>query len=284
MRSLARVGGFIVVSLLAPLCAAAQIPSPDNLYVLQATARQATTTAPLTLTFSEPLRRNKRTVNRTEVTIPAADVIDSLTIRVRAAGSAFVREPLNMFLFVLDVRSTKLSTNGSESLVLTLGSGAVVMVPASCVHVAATRWLRVNLPSVTSVSASTAPVNEPNKSDAPRPPDQGSATGSSVQFDAKGVDFSPWLRRFISQIRRNWFVPESAREAKGRVVVTFRVHKSGAITHLAVVTPASVEAFNSSAFSAVAASNPTYPLPPEYPDEYAVFTVTFDFNENPGDA
>jgi len=105
-----------------------------------------------------------------------------------------------------------------------------------------------------------------------------------VQFDAKGVDFSPWLRRFISQIRRNWFVPESAREAKGRVVVTFRVHKSGAITHLAVVTPASVEAFNSSAFSAVAASNPTYPLPPEYPDEYAVFTVTFDFNENPGDA
>ena len=33
--------------------------------------------------------------------------------------------------------------------------------------------------------------------------------------------------------------------------------------------------------SAILASNPTIPLPPEYPDPRAFFTVTFYFNETP---
>ena len=35
------------------------------------------------------------------------------------------------------------------------------------------------------------------------------------------------------------------------------------------------------AVNALLASNPTTPLPPEYPDEKAFFTVTFFYNENP---
>ena len=34
-------------------------------------------------------------------------------------------------------------------------------------------------------------------------------------------------------------------------------------------------------FGALAASNPTYPLPPEYPADRAFFTVTFYYNEAP---
>lgn len=103
----------------------------------------------------------------------------------------------------------------------------------------------------------------------------------SIQFDTKGVEFGPWLRRFIAQIRRNWFVPYAAMSMRGHVVITFNVHKDGRITDLTVVKPASVESFNHSAFNALAASNPTYPLPPEYPDDKAFFTVTFFFNETP---
>ena len=103
----------------------------------------------------------------------------------------------------------------------------------------------------------------------------------SIQFDTKGVEFGPWLRRFIAQIRRNWFIPESAMFQKGHVVITFYVGKDGRITELKVLRPSEVGAFNNSASNALATSNPTYPLPPEYPDDRAFFTVTFFFNENP---
>ena len=103
----------------------------------------------------------------------------------------------------------------------------------------------------------------------------------SIQFDTKGVEFGPWLRRFVAQIRRNWFVPYAAMSMHGHVVVTFYVHKDGRITDLAVLKPSDVDAFTHSGRNAIAASNPTIPLPPEYPDDKAFFTVTFYFNENP---
>ena len=104
----------------------------------------------------------------------------------------------------------------------------------------------------------------------------------AIQFDSKGVEFGPWLRRFVAQIRRNWFIPQSAMFQKGHVVVTFYVGKDGRITELKVLRPSAVDAFDHSSFNALAASNPTYPLPPEYPDDRAFFTVTFYYNENPG--
>ncbi|MEP6915497.1 MAG: TonB family protein [Acidobacteriota bacterium] len=103
----------------------------------------------------------------------------------------------------------------------------------------------------------------------------------AIQFDTKGVEFGPWLRRFIAQIRRNWFIPMAAMSLKGHVSITFYVGKDGRITELRVLRPAGVDAFNNSAYNALAASNPTQPLPPEYPDDRAFFTITFYFNETP---
>jgi outer membrane biosynthesis protein TonB len=111
----------------------------------------------------------------------------------------------------------------------------------------------------------------------------GGAFGPAIQFDTKGVEFGPWVRRFIAQIKRNWDVPLAAMAFSGHVVLTFNVHKSGAITDLMVVAPCPVDAFNNSSFGALAASNPTYPLPPEYPSDRAFFTVTFFYNEAPPD-
>lgn len=102
-----------------------------------------------------------------------------------------------------------------------------------------------------------------------------------LQFDTKGVEFGPWIRRFISQVRRNWFVPMAAMTMRGSVVITFYVHKSGALTDVTVIKPSEIDSFNKAAVNALLASNPTTPLPPEYPDEKAFFTVTFYYNENP---
>jgi TonB family protein len=103
----------------------------------------------------------------------------------------------------------------------------------------------------------------------------------SIQFDTKGVEFGPWLRRFVAQIRRNWFIPYAAMSMRGRVVVTFFVHKDGRITDVQVLRPSPTDAFNRSAANAILASTPTMSLPPEYPDDRAFFTVTFYFNETP---
>ena len=102
-----------------------------------------------------------------------------------------------------------------------------------------------------------------------------------LQFDTKGVEFGPWIRRFVSQVRRNWFVPMAAMTMRGRVVITFFVHRNGALTDVTVIRPSEVESFNTAAVNALLASNPTVPLPPEYPDDKAFFTVTFFYNESP---
>jgi len=112
---------------------------------------------------------------------------------------------------------------------------------------------------------------------------QGGATdpGATIQFDTKGVEFGPWLRRFVAQVRRNWFVPYAAMTFKGRVVLQFNIHKNGTITDLAVVGPSNIDAFNRAAHNAILGSNPTEPLPTEYPEPAAFFTVTFYYNEQP---
>jgi len=105
------------------------------------------------------------------------------------------------------------------------------------------------------------------------------AFGPAIQFDTKGVEFGPWIRRFVAQVKRNWLIPYASMAMKGRVVVTFNVHKNGTITDLTVVGPCPIDAFNNAAYGALASSNPTHPLPAEYPADQAFFTVTFFYNE-----
>jgi len=105
--------------------------------------------------------------------------------------------------------------------------------------------------------------------------------GQAIQFDTKGVEFGPWIRRFVQKVRKNWFVPEAAFSFHGRVVLQFNVHRDGHITDVIVAQPSDIDAFNRAAFNAILGSNPVEPLPPEYPDDKAFFTVTFYYNESP---
>jgi TonB family protein len=114
----------------------------------------------------------------------------------------------------------------------------------------------------------------------------GNAQGSGdaqglIQFDSKGADFGPWLRRFVAQVKSNWFIPSAAMMLKGHVVITFNVHRNGALTDIEVKAPSGIDAFDRAAVNALLSSNPTQPLPPEYPSDSAFFTVTFLYNEEP---
>jgi TonB family protein len=114
-------------------------------------------------------------------------------------------------------------------------------------------------------------------------PRGGGTNFGPLQFDTKGVEFGPWIRRFLAQLKRNWepLIPMAAMSLRGHVAITFNVHKSGALTDVSVIAPSAVPGFNSAASNALLATNPTYPLPAEYPVERATITVTFYYNEYP---
>jgi TonB family protein len=103
-----------------------------------------------------------------------------------------------------------------------------------------------------------------------------------IQFDSKGVEFGPWLRRFVMRVKSNWLIPLNAMSESGRVVITFYVMKDGTIRDLQIVRPSSVGTFNTAALNALKLSNPTLPLPDGYPDDRAFFTVTFHYNDGIG--
>ena len=107
--------------------------------------------------------------------------------------------------------------------------------------------------------------------------------GSDIQFNTYGIDFGRWIRRFKAQVEGNWgpLIPQAVMFNHGKVVITFNVHKDGRISDVEVVSPAQIEGFNFAARGAITASNPTVPLPPEYPIDKAFFTVTFYYNERP---
>ena len=111
---------------------------------------------------------------------------------------------------------------------------------------------------------------------------KGGHAEATMQVDEKGVEFAPWwVRRFLAQIRKNLSLPHAANTLRGHVSVSFNVHKDGSISDIAVVNSTGIEAFNNSSFNAIAESSPVPPLPAEYPDEKALITITFYYNETP---
>lgn len=109
----------------------------------------------------------------------------------------------------------------------------------------------------------------------------GGQYGQSFQFDTKGVDFGAWLRAFKAQVMRNWMIPQAAYFLHGHVSLTLIISRTGAISELQVTDPSTVEGFTHAAYNALAASNPTVPLPPAYPDATLRMRVTFFYNEEP---
>ncbi len=101
---------------------------------------------------------------------------------------------------------------------------------------------------------------------------------ADIQFDAKGADFGPWLRRFKNQVERNWMLPHAALGTRERsVVIQFSVLTNGTIIDLQVVQPADLEPLTTAALNALKLSNPTAALPPDYPSDRVLITVTFRY-------
>ncbi len=102
-----------------------------------------------------------------------------------------------------------------------------------------------------------------------------------ILSDTLGVDFDPYLRRVVSDIRRNWYavMPEIARLGKrGRVVVIFEILKDGAVPKLYLVSTSGSEPLDRAALAGISASVPFSPLPDEFRGPFIRLQVTFLYN------
>lgn len=134
------------------------------------------------------------------------------------------------------------------------------------------------------VPAPNAPEEAVKKTACEQNAQEGSQWPSPLRFDTKGVEFGPWARRFLAQVKRNWKpnIPLfQAMLLRGPTVMTFNVHKDGSLTDVAVAVPSGIGGFDTAARQALLMSNPTSPLPFEYPDEKACMTLTFRYDESP---
>ena len=104
--------------------------------------------------------------------------------------------------------------------------------------------------------------------------------GPSIQFDTKGVEFGPWIRRFVAQIKRNWFIPLAAMSLKGSVVLTLQCAQ-GRQHHRFCRAPPIQSTRSTTQPRTRERLDPTHPLPQEYPSPEVLFTVTFYYNESP---
>ena len=138
--------------------------------------------------------------------------------------------------------------------------------------------LQARILSLNSLASGSYARFERGDTTPPAPAAFGTAT---VKFDNKGVDFGPWVRTFMGTVNRSWTIPRELASTKGRVVVTFVVHRSGSVTDIVVATPSDVAAFNDSARKAVFAASLAEPLPDSFPVESCPVTVTFYFNDRP---
>jgi TonB family protein len=278
------------------------LPARENLLVVGARKmRQPDTQAPLELTLTSG---KHITVSPQDVHAPATTLV-----RRAMAGQSYraVEPPL---LFVLHIR--ELAPVSKSDVKVTLSSGAVIRVRSSDVNDVRLTFLRTELARARSGAASagsaqsacapssesaqatkpaTSATSPPETSErfAPTGAEQPAQAGApppgvEIQGDPANANTAKarqWMSRFNAQIKRSWFVPYAAMGLHGHVVLTFNVHRDGSITDLQILRPSDIDAFTTSAYSAIKSSNPTMPLPPEYPDERTFFTVTFYFNETP---
>lgn len=104
---------------------------------------------------------------------------------------------------------------------------------------------------------------------------------AQILSDTMGVDFDPYLRRVLADIRLNWFavMPEIARMGRrGRVVVVFDVQHDGGVAKLYLVSTSGTEPLDRAALAGISASVPFPPLPADFRGPLLRLQVTFLYN------
>ena len=110
----------------------------------------------------------------------------------------------------------------------------------------------------------------------------GEGAGVKILSDPQGVDFSNYITRLLAALKRNWLavMPESAKWDKGVVFTTFQIYPNGSIaaSDPELERTSGREPLDNAAMSAIHASNPFEPLPPQFHGPFLKLRIAFIYN------
>jgi len=115
---------------------------------------------------------------------------------------------------------------------------------------------------------------------------QGLNTGVEVLSDTMGVDFAPYLRRILSDIRRTWIplIPEEARpplNKQGETLIRFTILPDGSIGEMHLDGSTHDDAMNRAAWGGIVGVGQFPPLPSNFKGPNLELRIAFLVNMNP---
>jgi len=113
---------------------------------------------------------------------------------------------------------------------------------------------------------------------------------AEVLSDTMGVDFEPYLRRVVNDVRVNWYslIPDSAMPPflkKGKVMIEFVIEPNGNVAGMHIVEGNSSGdvSLDRAAWGGISKSNPFQPLPKEFKGPYLRLRFRFFYNPERGE-
>ena len=105
------------------------------------------------------------------------------------------------------------------------------------------------------------------------------ALGGNAFFDARGYDITPWAKRMVYRVKRNWiYPPASLYGLKGTVGIYVLIERDGAISRVFIRQTSAIRPFDQAAFNAIELSAPLPPLPDDFPRENLAAYLLFYYN------
>jgi outer membrane biosynthesis protein TonB len=105
------------------------------------------------------------------------------------------------------------------------------------------------------------------------------ALGGNAFFDSRGYDITPWAKRMVYRVKKNWiFPPVSAYGLKGVVGIYVLIERDGAISRVFIRKTSNIRPFDQAAFNAIELSAPLPPLPDDFPHANLPAYLLFYYN------
>ena len=105
------------------------------------------------------------------------------------------------------------------------------------------------------------------------------ALAGNAFFDSRGYDITPWAKRMVYRVKKNWiFPPASLYGLKGAVGIFVLIERDGAVSRVFIRKTSSHPAFRPGRLQCHQLSAPLPPLPDDYPRENLAAYLLFYYN------
>jgi TonB family protein len=109
-------------------------------------------------------------------------------------------------------------------------------------------------------------------------------TGAEILSDTQGVDFGPYIRRILGDIKRNWIplIPEEARpplNKQGETLIRFTINSDGTIAHMSLDGSSQDTAIDRACWGGITGVGQFPPLPAQFKGPNLELRVDFFTNK-----